>query len=208
MATIHASITISVDGYFTGPGDGPGCGLGAGGERLHHWVFGGPWHYEDASRGDPRPDDAAWLAETMAANGAVITGRNTYEASGRWGGTNPWPVPCVVVTHRPGEVPSGHGFLAAPDLTEALATARQLAGDKQVHVMGGGDVIRQALAAGVVDELTLVVAPCLLGAGKRLFSDDGPARVLEPLGVRRSELATFLHYRVGAPIDEPVGDAA
>jgi dihydrofolate reductase len=204
MGPVHASITVSLDGYFAGPGDGPGCGLGVGGERLHHWVFGGPWQYSDASRGAPRPDDAAWLAAAMAENGAVVTGRNTYEAAGRWGGTNPWPVPCVVVTHRPQEIGPGHGFVVATDLRDALDTAHELAGHKQVHVMGGGDLIRQALAAGSVDELTLIVAPCLLGGGKRLFADgDGvPGRVLEQLGVRQSDLATFLHYRVGDPVGE------
>jgi hypothetical protein len=50
MSKIVAGITISVDGYITGPDDGPGCGLGVGGERLHYWVFGGPWSYESSGR--------------------------------------------------------------------------------------------------------------------------------------------------------------
>jgi hypothetical protein len=50
MGKVVAGITISVDGFITGPGDGPGCGLGVGGERLHYWVFGGPWSYDSSGR--------------------------------------------------------------------------------------------------------------------------------------------------------------
>ena len=59
MAKVVASITTSVDGYITGPDDGPGKGLGEGGERLHYWVFGGPWSYDDEPRGEPSGEDAA-----------------------------------------------------------------------------------------------------------------------------------------------------
>ncbi len=78
MGKVLAGITISVDGFITGPGDGPGCGLGVGGERLHYWVFGGPWSYDPPGRGEPAGEDKAWLEETMGANGAVIAGRGTY----------------------------------------------------------------------------------------------------------------------------------
>jgi hypothetical protein len=57
MGKVLAGITISVDGYITGPGDGPGCGLGVGGERLHYWVFGGPWSYDSPGRGEPDGED-------------------------------------------------------------------------------------------------------------------------------------------------------
>jgi dihydrofolate reductase len=93
MGKVLAGITISVDGFITGPRDGPGCGLGVGGERLHHWVFGGPWSYDSPGRGEPAGEDKAWLEKTMAANGAVIAGRGTYEAAGHWGGKNPWGIP-------------------------------------------------------------------------------------------------------------------
>ena len=71
MSRVLAGITISVDGFITGPDDGPGCGLGVGGERLHYWVFGGPWTYDSAGRGEPVGEDKAWLEETIGANGAV-----------------------------------------------------------------------------------------------------------------------------------------
>jgi dihydrofolate reductase len=196
MGKVLAGITISVDGYITGPGDGPGCGLGAGGERLHYWVFGGPWSYDSPGRGEPAVEDKAWLAETMGANGAVIAGRGTYEAAGHWGGKNPWGIPFFVVTHRPEEQPPGAGFIFAPSLVEAIDQAQAAAGGKQVHVMGGADLIRQALAAGLVDELTIIIAPVILGAGKRLFDGFGESLDLEQLSVRQSPFATFIGYRV------------
>jgi len=93
MGKVVAGITVSVDGYLTGPNDGPGCGLGDGGERLHYWVFGGPWSYDSPGRGEPTGVDKVWLEEVLGANGAVVTGRGTYEAAGHWGDKNPWGIP-------------------------------------------------------------------------------------------------------------------
>src|SRR5262249_17445095 len=71
------------------PNDGPGKGLGEGGERLHYWVFGGPWTYEGGTSGEATGEGAVWLEETMSRIGAVVGGRWTYEAAERWGGENP-----------------------------------------------------------------------------------------------------------------------
>jgi len=79
---------------------------------------------------------------------------------------------------------------------EAIEQAKAAAGDKDVHVMGGADVIRQALDAGLVDELTIIVAPVVLGGGKRLFEGFGRQLELEHLRVRQSAFATFIDYRV------------
>ena len=196
MSKVLAGITMSVDGFITGPGDGPGCGLGVGGERLHYWVFGGPWSYDSPGRGEPAGQDKAWLEERLGANGAVITGRATYEAAGHWGDKNPWGIPVFVVTHRPEEQPPGDDFIFVGSLAEAVDRAKAAAGDQQVHVMGGAEVIRQALAAGMVDELTIIIAPVTLGAGKRLFDGLGASLELEQLGVRQSRFATFIEYRV------------
>ena len=195
MTKVVAGITMSVDGYITGPDDGPGRGLGIGGERLHYWVFGGPWTY-DSPRGQATGEDQAWLDELAAECGAVIAGRGTYEAAGHWGDTNPWGLPFYIVTHRPDEQPSGDEFTFVGSLAEAIEHARAAAGDKRVSVMGGADVIRQALAAGYVDELTIIVAPVVLGGGKRLFEGYTHSVDLEHLGVRQSPFATFVTYRV------------
>ena len=146
--------------------------------------------------GEPAGQDKAWLEETMGANGAVIAGRGTYEAAGHWGDKNPWGVPVFVVTHRPAEQPPGGDFVFAGSLAEAVDRAKAAAGGKQVHVMGGADLIRQALAARLVDELTIIIAPVILGAGKHLFDGFGESLELEHLAVRQSPFATFIDYRV------------
>src|SRR5215216_7573601 len=93
MAKVVAGITSSVDGYITRPNDGPGKGLGDGGERLHYWVFGGPWTYADEPKGEPTGEDAAWLTEVTSRVGAVVGGRGTYETARHWGDKNPWGLP-------------------------------------------------------------------------------------------------------------------
>jgi dihydrofolate reductase len=196
MTQIAAMITVSVDGYITGPNDGPDRGLGDGGERLHYWVFGGPWAYDTPGRGEATGEDKAVLEEESAKAGAVIAGRGTYEAAGHWGDANPFGMPFFIVTHRPEEQPPGDDFTFVGSLPEAIERATAAAGDKRVNVMGGADTIRQALAGGYVDELGIVVAPVVLGGGKRLFDGFGQSLDLEHLGVRQSPFATFINYRV------------
>ena len=196
MSKVLAGITTSVDGYVAGPDDGPGKGLGDGGEPLHYWVFGGPWTYDAEPSGEATGEDAEWLKEAMSRLGAVVGGRWTYEAADHWGGENPWGIPFFIVTHRPEEEPEGRGFTFVSGVEEAVERAREAAGDKDVHVMGGADVIRQALEAGVVDELTIIIAPVVLGGGKRLFEGFSTPLELEHLGVRQSRFATFIDYRV------------
>jgi dihydrofolate reductase len=196
MTKVLAAITMSVDGYITGPDDGPGKGLGEGGERLHYWVFGGPWTYAEEPRGEPAGEDAAWLAEAISRIGAVVGGRWTYEAAGHWGDENPWGLPFFIVTHRPEEEPEGGEFTFVNGVEAAVESAREAAGEKDVHVMGGAEVIRQALEAEIVDELGIVIAPVILGAGKRLFEGLSTSIELEHLGVRQSRFATFIDYRV------------
>lgn len=143
-----AGITISIDGYDAGPNDGPGKGLGEGGERLHRWVFGGPWTYGDDPRHQVTGIDREYLDETVSRIGAVIGGRGTYDAGDRWGGTNPWPVPLFILTHR--HDGPGPEFTFVHDLADAFSMATSAAADKDVLIMGGGDVIRQALRDGMV----------------------------------------------------------
>jgi dihydrofolate reductase len=198
MTKVLAGITTSVDGYITGPDDGPGKGLGEGGERLHYWVFGGPWTYAEP-KGEPTGEDAAWLAEMITRVGAVVGGRWTYEAARHWGDENPWGLPFFIVTHRPEEEPEDGAFTFVSGAEEAVERAVEAAGGKDVHVMGGADVIRQALEAGLVDELTIIIAPVVLGGGKRLFEGFSNSLDLEHLGVRQSRYATFIDYRVKRP---------
>jgi dihydrofolate reductase len=132
----------------------------------------------------------------MAANGAIIAGRATYESAGHWGDTNPFGVPLFVVTHRPQEQPPGEEFIFVGSLGEAVSRAKEAAKDKQVHVMGGADTIRQALAGAYLDQLSVIIAPVILGAGKRLFDGFTRSVDLEHLSVRQSPFATFIDYRI------------
>jgi len=196
MSKVVAGITTSVDGYITGPDDGPGKGLGEGGERLHYWVFGGPWRYADDTKAEPTGEDAEWLSGITSRIGAVVAGRGTYEAARHWGDQNPWGMPLFIVTHRPEEEPDGGDFTFVSGVEAAVERAREAVGDKDVHVMGGAETIRQALEAGLVDELSIIVAPVVLGDGKRLFEGFSQSLDLKQLGVRQSQFATFIDYRL------------
>ncbi len=108
----------------------------------------------------------------------------------------PWGVPVFVVTHRPEEQPPGDDFIFVGSIGEAVEQAKAAAREKQVYVMGGAETIRQALAGGYVDQFTIIVAPVVLGAGKRLFDGFNHSLDLEHQGVRQSPFATFIDYRV------------
>jgi dihydrofolate reductase len=196
MTKVAAGITTSLDGYITGPNDGPGRGLGDGGERLHFWVFGGPWSYDQEARGEATGADKEVLDEAIARVGSVVAGRNTYEAAEAWGGHNPFGVPFFIVTHRLEDVPADAEFRFVNGLDEAITRARKAAGSKDVFVMGGADVIRQALRAGHVEELSITIAPVVLGGGKRLFDDFDKTVSLEHLRLHQSRFATHITYRV------------
>ncbi len=196
MTKVAATITTSLDGYIVGPNDGPERGLGEGGERLHYWVFGGPWSYGEELRGEPTGADKEFLERAIERGGATIGGRNTYEAAGAWGGANPFGVPFFILTHRTQDEPAGAGFTFVDGLDRALAQAREAAGGKDVFIMGGADVIRQALRAGSVDELSISIAPVVLGGGKRLFDGFDQTLNLEHAGLLQSPFATHITYRV------------
>jgi dihydrofolate reductase len=194
MTMVVAAITISLDGYITGPNDGPGRGLGDGGERLHYWVFGGPWSYEAEPSGEATGADKEYLDGAMARAGAVVVGRGMYEAAEAWGGQNPFGVPLFVVTHRPKDAPSDGGFTFVDGLDEAIAQAREAAGAKDISVGGGADVIRQALRAEHVDELAISIAPVVLGGGKRLFDGFEQTLNLKHKALLQSPFATHITY--------------
>ena len=198
---VLAGITMSLDGYVTGPDDRPGAGLGEGGERLHYWVFGGPWTYEGV-RGSADPVDQAYLDEVFSSGGAWIVGRTMHDFVDGWGDDPGFGVPVFVVTHRPHEtvVKGDTSFeFVTGGIEDALARAREAAGGKNVVLMGGADLLRQYLDAGLVDEFTLTIAPVLLGGGKRLFDGISQTGItFERTGVIESPFATHLRFRVSS----------
>jgi dihydrofolate reductase len=199
MSQVIATITTSVDGYYAGPNDGPGSGLGIGGERLHYWVMGGPWTYE--TEHEPNVGmaeaDQAFFADLTSGIGAGIIGRGMYEAAEAWGGTNPFDGPVWIVTHRLEDAPDpATGFRFIDSLDGAFKEANAAAAGKDVAISGGGDVIRQALADGHVDVLALSTAPVVLGGGKRLFDGFDHDIDLEIRNVYTGPYATHVIYDV------------
>jgi dihydrofolate reductase len=141
--------------------------------------------------------DKEFYDELISTISSGIVGRGMYEAAGAWGGTNPFPGPLFVLTHRTEDQPAPEaGFTFVSDLDDALARAGAAAGSGDVSVGGGADVIRQALASGKVDELVISTAPVILGAGKRLFDGFDRDVNLEVVKVYSSPYATHVRYAV------------
>jgi dihydrofolate reductase len=197
MGKVIASISTSVDGYVVGPDDGPEFGLGRGGERLHHWVMGGPWTYAGGHDFGMHGADKEFYDELIATVRSGVVGRGMYEAAGAWGGTNPFPGTLFVLTHRVADQPAAStGFRFVAGLDEAIDQAVEAAADGDVSIGGGADLIRQALAAKRVDELVISTAPVILGAGKRLFDGFDHDVDLAIAKVHSSQYATHVRYTV------------
>jgi dihydrofolate reductase len=185
MAIVEVDISMSVDGFVTGPNLNEHPGLGQGGRILHEWL------------GDD--DGKKIIGEAFASAGAVVTSRTVFDLTGGWGDDGLYQMPVFVVTHRPHEVlvKGATTFTFVTDgIRAAIAQAVAAAGDKKVHVMGGASVIQQALKVGVVDQLQLHVAPVLLGAGTPLFEHLGGPIQLERTEVVETQFATHLRFRV------------
>ena len=197
MSKVIAGITTSVDGFITGPDDGPEHGLGIGGERLHNWVMGGPWTYDGEHAFAMSAEDREFYDEFVAGIGSGLCGRGMYDASGAWGGTNPFGGTLHVVTHRTEDAPDpSTGFRFVDGFEQALELAREAAGDQDVAIAGGADMIRRGLAGGHVDVLEISTAPLILGKGKRLFEGFEQDIDLEKVSVHSSQWATHTTYAV------------
>jgi dihydrofolate reductase len=190
MTQVVFDMTVSLDGYVTGPNDTVDNALGEGGERLHDWIS------------SARTDADTEILGELFESGAVVAGRRTYDNSqgpNGWGDGPLGTVPVFVLSHSvPEQVQGGAEFTFVTDGVEsAVKQARVAAGDKVVYVMGGADVADQCLAAGLLDEIQLHVAPVLLGGGVRLFDRPGLAGVrLECTRVVSTPGATHIRYRV------------
>jgi dihydrofolate reductase len=195
VTKVFSAMAVSVDGRITGRGPGPGRGLGDGG-TLFDWYGSG----DTASRvfdGFRLSEPSVRVFDALAGRvGAVVAGRDTYEDSDGFGGGSPHPAaPVVVLTHRPAPEISDRQTLITSGITDAVAAARALAGDKDVALMGGG-VVTEALRAGLVDELVLHQVPVLLGAGRPYFQElPGQVRLRLVEAVVAPDV-THLHYEV------------
>ena len=195
MSKVLVALSVSVDGYITGRDPGPGRGLGDAGS-LFDWYFDGdtPSAVFDGFR---LSAPSARVFDSAAARvGASLAGRNTYDDSGWGAGGTPQPdVPLVVLSHRPLPAEHPRQTLVTTGIEDAVATARRLAGDKDVALMGAG-VVTAALAEGLVDEVILHQRPVLLGAGRPIFHSLPTPVQLRLLEAVAAPGVTHLHYAV------------
>ena len=210
MSRVRVHISVSADGYVAGPNQSEENPLGEGGERLHDWVVAlRAWRAPHGMEGGEVNASNAVVEEAQANLGAEIMGRGKFGGGpgpwgedpwrGWWGEDPPFHMPVFVLTHHQREplTRSDTTFTFVTDGIEAaLEQARAAAGEKDVLIGGGADVINQYLAARHVDELELHVVPLLLGGGARLFEGIGPTLELEQIRVVEAPGVAHLKYRV------------
>jgi len=192
MGIVIADMSVSLDGYVTGPNDSRDNPFGDGGQDLHAWL-----------RPTASDEDRAVLQQAVDTVGAIVMGRRSFEKNegdGGWGDAGPMgDVPVVVLTHRPPARPHPPVFTFVSDgVTSAVQHAREAAAGKDVHLFGV-TVLQQALPLGLVDEIRLHVMPVLLGGGTPLFGALDTAIALERIGAQLTTAATHLQYRVLNP---------
>lgn len=179
MALVEVNISMSLDGFVTGPGTDQHPGLGESGEILHAWLS--------------EPAGQQLLDETFASSGAVVTSRRIFHGTGGWGEEPPFRMPVFVLTHRPHKTivrgQTTFSFVTG-GIGAAVGQAAAAAGEKKVHVMGGASLIQQVLNAGLADQVCLHVAPVILGDGTSLF-----AHLRGPVRLEQAELAETRHAR-------------
>ncbi len=191
MSTVAAAISMSLDGFVTGPNVTRAQQLGEGGEVLHRWLE------------TPDPRDIEVLSGMGEGVGAVLMGRRSYdlaEGDGGWGEAGPvGRTPCFVLTHSvpdPETVRAPEVFTFVTDgIRSAVARAEATAGDKVVAVHGAS-AAQQCIAAGLMDEIQIHLAPVLLGEGTRLFAHLGGLFRLERIGAVATPNATHLRFRI------------
>jgi len=197
----NVDISVSLDGYVAGPDDSHEHPLGHGGEVLHEWVTATQsWREMHGYEGGTGGVDSEMLTEAFAGVRAIVMGRRMFDlGEPYWGEDPPFRMPVFVVTHEPREA------LVRGDTTFAFVTggpegavdmAREAAGDGDVSIAGGADVIRQLLRAGAVDAMTLHVVPVSLGGGASLFEGVGPEVRFEQVRAVVGNGVTHLLLRV------------
>ena len=209
---MRVQIAVSLDGYVAGPNQSEENPLGEGGEELHEWMF--PLAAFRESHGEEGGEVNAStpiVEELFKDVGAGIMGRNMFGPirrgdwgdgswKGWWGDDPPYHMPVYVLTHHerePLEMEGGTTFhFVTGGIESALEQARSAAGGRDVLINGGASVIRQYLAAGVVDEMTLSIAPILLRAGEPLFDETTSDLKLQQLRAVEAPGVAHLKYRV------------
>ena len=192
MGNVVFDMSMSVDGFITAANVRPEEPNGDGGLRLVEWAFNSE---DDRNR--------ELLAQSVSGLGALIAGRRTYDLSVPWWGadgpTGPARRPLFVVTHDvPKHTPEGGVYtFVTGGIEQALQAAKAAAGDKDVAVMGGADIGRQYMAAGLIDEISIHLVPVLFGSGTRMFEHLADKHIqLETIEVIQTSAVTHLRFRV------------
>ena len=190
-------MSMSLDGYIAGPNEGPGNGLGDGGQRLHDWFFADTDAEENDVTGRPAGVNGE-VYDEMMSTGAVVAGRATFELAGGWNGDHHNGVPIFIYSRRePGiDISEWPLVTYVDEVGEAMTRAKEAAGERNVLVHGAATT-QLALAAGILDELELHLVPVLLGQGRRLFDNLDPEHIeLERTRVLEGDGVTHVHYRI------------
>jgi dihydrofolate reductase len=217
MTKVTAQMSVSLDGYYAGPRtstdprdlaafmEGP---EGPGFFRVTRWVIDAmAWRERQGYAGGERSVDSQIIKETFAAAGAYVMGRRMFDGGEiPWGDEPPFRAPVFVVTHRDREILERQGGTSFTFVTDgvqrAVELAKDAAGGQDVAVAGGGTLLRRVLAAGLLDELELHIAPVLLGDGMRLFDaslglDIHEGIELTPIRVIETPAVTHIRYTIG-----------
>jgi dihydrofolate reductase len=212
VGKVVVDISMSLDGFVAGPNPTLEEPLGSGGELLHDWATSTEsWREAHGLEGGERNADSEIMREGFASVGAFVMGRKMFSGGsgpwgedpnsrGWWGDEPPFHAPVYVLTHHPRdeeEMDGGTTFFFVTDgIESAVEAGRAAAGERDVAVAGGADVVQQALAAGLVDEIQVHVAPVLLGGGTRLFGKGEEPIRFEATRVLSSPRAAHLRYVV------------
>lgn len=206
MSKVFFDVGVSLDGYIAGPNRGPSNPLGDGGTSIHKWAFQTASFLEriGLSGGETSRDDEL-VKEVFERTGAYVMGRRMFdEGEVGWPENPPFRAPVFVLTHSAREPWVRKGgttfFFVTDGIASALEQANAAVGGKDVRVSGGAETIRQFIEAGLIDELTLHIAPVLLGSGVRLLDHLGPVDLeLKQLEASSSPLVTHIKYGVVRP---------
>ncbi|MGP3955741.1 dihydrofolate reductase family protein [Nonomuraea sp. 3N208] len=194
MAKVVLYMSMSLDGFITGPDDGTDHGLGVNGERLHDWLSPGG---VDPRSHRPVDEPSATVFDELMDTGAVIVGRRTFDIAGGWAGDHHDGVPIFVLTHAaPDEPAPGHARYVTDGIESCVAQAKAAAGGRDI-LLHGAATAQECLRACLLDEMELQLIPVLLGQGRRLFEDMPPDHIeLEPLRSLDAPDVLHLRYRV------------
>ena len=204
MGKVHVDMSMSLEGFVAGPNAGPHNALGDGGHRIQQWMYDlESWRERQSREGGQTNQDDEVSKERFARTGAYVMGRRMFdEGEVGWPDPPPFRAPVFVLTHQGREPWVRQGRTTFTFVTEgiesALEQARAAAGEKDIQISGGADIVGQYIDAGTVDELQIHLAPVLLGDGVRLFDriDTEDAVELEVTRVIDSPRVTHLRYRV------------